>query len=52
MRNVLSGGESGGGSVAVVIAVVVVLWSRILLFSIIVLCWPYVKCETDSGNYQ
>ena len=53
MRSVLRDGESGGRSVTVAIAVVAVLSFRVgfLLFSISLLCWPDIQCETDSSIY-
>ena len=51
MRSVLKDGDSGGGSATVAIAVVAVLSSGVLLFSIFLLCWPDIHCETDLSTY-
>ena len=51
MRSVLRDLDSGGGLVTVVIAVVAVLSSGVPVFSIFLLCWPDIECETDSSIY-
>ena len=51
MHSVLRDGDSGGGSVMVETAVVAVLSSGVPVFSIFLLCWPDIKCETDSSIY-